>query len=640
MQAVAVQIGDRIVPTNANHAYFGQTGVVVKIESGGNTTQAKLDFDGDGVKDSQVIVEYTWSYQNLGQSIPQGQNWLEARWFPVGTPVNSTNYATTDRVVESPSGYALIYHTDGFVSLNGEDDDYYGLKWYADWSHLDGGGDDGHGDGTDDGGGSDGGTDDGGGSDGGTDDGGSDDNSGGSDNSGPVDTDDDVPTLLEIKDALSLLDQDNDSENLIIVQELLGQLLLKDVDSDDDAEKLQLIITELEKGVKAETLNQQIISIKETIEAIEFPEIPDFNATAIDYTPKFDAVLDKLGTLDKDSDSSNLNAIYERQADQMGLIQELENEELAIVITDYGTRLSQVADLEMSLRRLERDFDDLRGATLDENGTVISRPTLKDAITTIETGILDARGDIELENNETRKATLADIYYAIMGEQENNQTLGSSDNSEIENAIAKMKEKAGKFVDQVKTLADVNTQKMDTLFEMTAGRYNFYVDPLNNVVSGGIVDIGFSFADIANWVSLVIGFYAVFVYFQAQNKNVSDILEVIMIAPMSAPATTIPQIAVKIFLIGVLVASTLYGGLVAIWDANMTVMGVYGDFSQVFDGLKVFLTQSAWGSMAVDIFFDLVPVDTITTLFAMYWGGKLFFQLILVSGFSILKSSS
>ena len=58
-----VSVGDRLYVKATNHAYYGQTGTVVKIESGGNTNQAKIDFDGDGVKDSQIIIEFTHSYR-------------------------------------------------------------------------------------------------------------------------------------------------------------------------------------------------------------------------------------------------------------------------------------------------------------------------------------------------------------------------------------------------------------------------------------------------------------------------------------------------------------------------------------------------------------------------------------------------
>lgn len=68
--AYAVNVGDQIRPTNASHPYFDQVGVVVKIETGGNTTQAKIDFDGDGEKDAQVIVEYTWSYEIVNDPNP------------------------------------------------------------------------------------------------------------------------------------------------------------------------------------------------------------------------------------------------------------------------------------------------------------------------------------------------------------------------------------------------------------------------------------------------------------------------------------------------------------------------------------------------------------------------------------------
>ena len=63
MHLFGVSVGDQLRPLTNSHPYLGQIGTVVKIESGGNTTQAKLDFDGDGVKDAQVILEYTWSYE-------------------------------------------------------------------------------------------------------------------------------------------------------------------------------------------------------------------------------------------------------------------------------------------------------------------------------------------------------------------------------------------------------------------------------------------------------------------------------------------------------------------------------------------------------------------------------------------------
>jgi hypothetical protein len=67
---MGVQIGDLIVPLNSNHAYVGQVGTVVDIGSNNDTTQAKLDFDGDGEKDAQIIVEFTNSWEYYGTSNP------------------------------------------------------------------------------------------------------------------------------------------------------------------------------------------------------------------------------------------------------------------------------------------------------------------------------------------------------------------------------------------------------------------------------------------------------------------------------------------------------------------------------------------------------------------------------------------
>lgn len=58
----AVSVGDRLYVKSPTHSYYQQTGTVIKIETGGNTTQAKMDFDGDGVKDGQLIVEFQHTY--------------------------------------------------------------------------------------------------------------------------------------------------------------------------------------------------------------------------------------------------------------------------------------------------------------------------------------------------------------------------------------------------------------------------------------------------------------------------------------------------------------------------------------------------------------------------------------------------
>jgi hypothetical protein len=467
-----------------------------------------------------------------------------------------------------------------------------------------------------------------------------------SDETGNVDSDNDVPTLQLILAELNYLDRDNDGTNLIAIQDSLQSILARQ-DSDDDVPTLNNILQSLENirtqnrdtDNDAENLQAILASINELKSALNITV--DVNQTVDgnqSYTylmdgidsdndvPMLQNIYQRLASLDQDNDFQNLENIWNRQADVAGQIQE---------INSTVVRMTTLADLEYSLRKIQTklDLNETRGYINDLNKTA--------QISDIYNKLSNLQGFITEEN---RTATLADIYYALVGEEETddlNLSVSPNITSSIEETFDDLQDRALAHVNKIKSIPTTGGQNLSTLFEMSAGNHDFYVDPLNNIVSGDNVSFGATFSQIASWISLVIGLSCVVVYYIAQTENIHEFLKVIMIAPTSAPVTTIPLIIVKVTLMGVLFGTTIYGAMTAIWDSNFTVLGVTGGaIDIVSNGLTLLTGQSTWGSMALSLFFELVPIDTITTLFVLYYGGKLFMSFVMASGFTLIRVST
>lgn len=125
-----------------------------------------------------------------------------------------------------------------------------------------------------------------------------------------------------------------------------------------------------------------------------------------DDVPMLTQIYQRLNNLDQDDDHTNLSNIWDRQADLAGTIHQIDDP-MAIQddVNSLGLRLAQVADMEMSLRRIERDIKLTRGQYYEDNGTSTGEyATLKD--------IVDAINGKNNEQNTTAPIDFDNDYLA------------------------------------------------------------------------------------------------------------------------------------------------------------------------------------------------------------------------------------
>jgi hypothetical protein len=296
-------------------------------------------------------------------------------------------------------------------------------------------------------------------------------------------------------------------------------------------------------------------------------------------------VTPKTGQVDTDDDVPMLTSIYERL------------EELKDINKQY-------------INNVEKKVTGIQGRLLDENGSYTEQ-----------------------------NATLADIVNAIRGDQADINATDTQEESDSKEAlISGIDNFATDIIDAIPT--DPNSY-LDTMFEMDAGEFSFYLDPIAGTVSG--IDFPFSWQDIADWISLFLVFVSLILYWQASLQNLDEILSIVTVAPKTAPASSILQIKVKVILIASLVASVIFGGLIGILESNFTILGTTGTIFDLIANTGSLLIAggtSTWSSMAISLLFDLVPVITILYLVGGFYIQKLGAKIALFVGFSFVQKAS
>ena len=110
-----LEIGDTIRVKAGSHPFYNQIGTVVKIEHGGNTTQAKIDFDGDGVKDGQVIVDYAYTYEVIQDPDPDPDSDSDESSFYMEVSGNGFYIPPTIYVGEPTDSSTVTQDDDGHI---------------------------------------------------------------------------------------------------------------------------------------------------------------------------------------------------------------------------------------------------------------------------------------------------------------------------------------------------------------------------------------------------------------------------------------------------------------------------------------------------------------------------------------------
>ena len=368
---------------------------------------------------------------------------------------------------------------------------------------------------------------------------------------------------------------------------------VQQVDTDDDVPMLTNIYERLEEIRKeqadqARTISRRISATQGKLDL----NGSDSNATLSDIVQAIQYLYDLDNNQSYDLNSSNPL---------------LDSDNDVPLLTEIKYKIEEFKDENNdNFELVNEQFGLLRGRLMDENGTL-----------------------------SDKNATLADIVHAIRGDQDYNATKTKEESDKESALVSGITSFASGISDAIPD--DPNTY-LDTMFEMDAGSWNFYLDPLNGTVSG--FDFPFTFQDIADWISLLIVFYCLIRYWHASLENVDEMLTLVTVAPKTAPASSFLQIKVKIALIASLVVTVIFGGIIGLLESNFSVLGTSGTILEVIAGVGKLIVIDGWGMMAISLFFDLFPAFTILYLVSGYWIQKLALKVTIFVGFSFVQKAS
>ena len=292
----------------------------------------------------------------------------------------------------------------------------------------------------------------------------------------------------------------------------------------------------------------------------------------------------------------------------------------------------------------DKDNDSSSGAVGDQDNDVPTLLSIRSRIHSLQQELtLQAertRGTTTVSNGESsnsQQIALADIYDALNHTKEKQeiktketekQTKEDEAKDKITDFFDNAKEDAENFAESF-SVADHTDSTMDTLFEVDIGSYSFYLDPLKDTFSGA-VSIGYSWSQIADWISLIIGITCVIIYYRNLKELVFHFLETILIAPKSGAVTniavfgnsigTLGLMILKIGFIGILVGTTITSAFAVMYESNFTLGGTSQGVMSILSSITSILTSGGgWMSHAFSLFCDLVPVVSISAMVAFYY---------------------
>ena len=227
-----------------------------------------------------------------------------------------------------------------------------------------------------------------------------------------------------------------------------------------------------------------------------------------------------------------------------------------------------------------------------------------------------------------------------------------SDLENLEDSFESLQEEFDEKVDTLTNAIKVETppsSELDSLFEMDVGTYSFYLDPLKNIYTGGY-NLGVDWRQVADWISLVLGLVAVTIYFQAVRRNIMQLMQTLIQAPLTAPVSnlsifgnsigTAGLLVIKIaFIAGLFVSTTLFGIFVLL-ESNFNFGGASLSVVQMLGDITAILSGDGFMSDAVGLLFDLIPIITIVSMYSAYIGQKLASFAIITFGITLSKASS
>lgn len=345
----------------------------------------------------------------------------------------------------------------------------------------------------------------------------------------------------------------------------------------------EVTLPDLNQG--GDGINENLVGDFNTTQEWEFPSTPyiptEESSTGLDQdndVPMLTNIYNRLAELDQDNDVPTLQAIHDRMKvlneDTRGLRFNVENNQTS---SEYTT-----------LRDLHIELQKIRMQTADINKTLI-----------------DSVAKDMASNVSESQSEIADSMASLESKLQNSEVKIS----------APSKEHSSAFIDVPQVL-----QK--TLKRSTIDLFN----------ADGSLPIP-KLADMAKFVSLVIGLVAVFIYSQAIKKLLDRTLEIMISANESNTVTnysllgnSVGALSVKAIKTGltftlvmsVLVAITaVFAETFDFTAGGITTTGSSeGIITQISDKLVSF---GIWSEMAMYWFFKFVPIISILYMIFQYW---------------------
>jgi hypothetical protein len=268
--------------------------------------------------------------------------------------------------------------------------------------------------------------------------------------------------------------------------------------------------------------------------------------------------------------------------------------------------------------------------------------------------------DVIVSNTVTNKeVSLADIYEALNNDSEKQeiQEAQSELESQESNAISDLEDTANSFKDKVENFANLsvtqapNKQAGFTNLALNAGSYNFYLDPFNDNIMGESL-LGVTWKDIADWISLIIGLVVVVWYWRAVLNMSKDVANTMIIANPTAPVTSLTifgnsvgTVVMKIIKVGIMVtviAGVLGNTALVLLESDFNMLGNEGTAPNIINALTNDIAgyDTTWTAFTVGLFFDFVPILSITSMIVSYYSQRTIMWILMMIGYLSCKIST
>lgn len=319
----------------------------------------------------------------------------------------------------------------------------------------------------------------------------------------------------------------------------------------------------------------------------------------------------------------------------------------------------------------EERTPNLGSSTIDTDDDVPTLLSIRSRIHSLQQELTkqatDTRGttgvvtNFETKETQSKEVELADLYnvmrQVIPDNQEAIQDIENEEN-EKDSALAQLGDQFEELTDEITEKinkievkpSEPTSSFLDTRFELDIGSRSFYLDPFNDLYTGGL-NVGFTWQDLADWISLITGLLAVFIYFNAVRRNFVEVLRTLTLAPLTAPVSnvsifgnslgTIGLIALKIATMLTIFGSSTFFSVLVLLESNFTIGGTTTSILNIVGNITPYLTGTT-GIMsdAVALLFDLIPIISISLMFTAFLSAKMLGWIILTFGISLSKAQS